>query len=230
MRRIREMLRRHFACGLGMRQIARSLGVSHSTVSELLHRAAAAGLSWPLPEDLDDAALEALLHPGDPQGRPRRPEPDWAWVHTAKYKPGPPSISMMEGGPAAHRPSPSVEGSGLPRYSTCTPARRRSMAPTFTPPGLAPATTETSPRSAGGTWSKPVRTLDALAAWAASGRVSAAAAQLRPPHVASARARPAAVTTHAVRIGRSPPFLTLKATRQAVRGAFSRKARAPHAA
>lgn len=87
-RKIREMLRLHFACGLGVRQIARSLGVSHSTVSELLHRAAVAGLSWPLPEDLDDVTLEARLYPGNPHGRPRRPEPDWAWVHTELRRKG----------------------------------------------------------------------------------------------------------------------------------------------
>src|SRR5690606_31121695 len=45
-------------------------------------------LSWPLPEDLDDAALEALLYPGNPQGRPRRPEPDWGWVHTELRRKG----------------------------------------------------------------------------------------------------------------------------------------------
>src|SRR5690606_11821619 len=87
-RRIREMLRLHLACGLGMRQIARSLGVSHSTVSELLHRAAAAGLRWPLPEDLDEPALEAMRYPADPQGRHGGPDPAWGWVHRQRRRKG----------------------------------------------------------------------------------------------------------------------------------------------
>jgi len=41
--------------------IARSTGLARSTVSDYLDRAAAAGLGWPLPPTLTDAALEALL-------------------------------------------------------------------------------------------------------------------------------------------------------------------------
>jgi len=80
-RKIKEALRLRYACGLGIRQIAKSLGLSNSTVSELIRRAAAAGLGWPLPEDLDEAALEARLYPGNPEGQPGRPAPDWGRVH-----------------------------------------------------------------------------------------------------------------------------------------------------
>ena len=38
-------------------------GVSTGTVSHVLARAEAAGLSWPLPNDLDDEALRARLYP-----------------------------------------------------------------------------------------------------------------------------------------------------------------------
>ena len=62
MRRIREVLRlRHQ--GLTERVIARMLGVSNGVVHGYLRRARLAGLSWPLPEGLDDAALELLLFP-----------------------------------------------------------------------------------------------------------------------------------------------------------------------
>lgn len=44
-------------------------------------RAREAGLSWPLPEGLDDAALEAALFPPLPPSRVPRPEPDWNRVH-----------------------------------------------------------------------------------------------------------------------------------------------------
>ena len=46
-----------------------------------MRRARAAGLSWPLPEGLDGAALEAALFPPPPPSRVRRLEPDWEGVH-----------------------------------------------------------------------------------------------------------------------------------------------------
>jgi len=81
MRKVREVLRLRHELGLGLRQIARSLGLSHSRVAGYLGRAEAAGVPWPLAEDLGEAELEARLFPGsEGQGR-RRPEPDWGRVH-----------------------------------------------------------------------------------------------------------------------------------------------------
>src|ERR1700680_2777208 len=63
MRRIREVLRlRHQ--GLTERVIARMLGVSNGVVHGYVRRARLAGLTWPLPEGLDDEGLELLLFPG----------------------------------------------------------------------------------------------------------------------------------------------------------------------
>ena len=81
MRRIRELLRLKHELGRSHREIAESLGVANSTVSEYVRRAAAAGIAWPLPEGLDDAALEAALYPAPPPSRVRRPEPEWEDVH-----------------------------------------------------------------------------------------------------------------------------------------------------
>jgi transposase len=55
---------------------------------ELSEPGRAAGLAWPLPEDLDDGRLEALLFP-PPSGTPadQRPMPDWAWVHRELRRP-----------------------------------------------------------------------------------------------------------------------------------------------
>ena len=61
MRKIREVLRLSFGEGLSLRQVSASLGMPFTTVGDHVRRAQAAGLSWPLPEDLDDDALEALL-------------------------------------------------------------------------------------------------------------------------------------------------------------------------
>lgn len=69
MRRIREVLRLRFDLGLRQDQIARSCLIGQATVHRYLERAAAAGLSWPLPEDCHDRRLEELLFPA-PVGRP----------------------------------------------------------------------------------------------------------------------------------------------------------------
>jgi len=63
MRKIRELLRLKFDLGLSIHKIAVSLSIARSTVTECLRRAAAAQISWPLPHDLRDDALEALLYP-----------------------------------------------------------------------------------------------------------------------------------------------------------------------
>jgi transposase len=78
----REVLRLQWACGLSDRKIAQSVRISRPTVAEYVRRAQAAGLAWPLPDALDDAALERRLFPtaaNTPAAR--RPLPDWTKVH-----------------------------------------------------------------------------------------------------------------------------------------------------
>ena len=82
MRLSREILRLRHAGGLSQRQIARSLSVGLGTVCECLGRAAAAGLSWPLPTDLDDTSLDALLSPRRAADEAvRRALPDLPRIH-----------------------------------------------------------------------------------------------------------------------------------------------------
>src|SRR6188768_4173179 len=81
MRRIREVLRlRHQ--GLTERVIARMIGVSNGVVHGYQRRAQLAGLTWPLPDGLDDDGLELLLFPAPTAASQsdRRPEPDWIYV------------------------------------------------------------------------------------------------------------------------------------------------------
>jgi len=88
MRRLRDILRLKYEAGLPHRAIAQACAVGLGTVSEYLARATAAGVVWPLPEDLDDARLEALLFP-PPCGIPtdQRPLSDWGWVHRELRRP-----------------------------------------------------------------------------------------------------------------------------------------------
>jgi transposase len=87
MRKIREVLRLKWECGLSNRAIARSCSISHSTVGEYVRRAKEAGLSWPLPDDLDEERLFKLLFPKPPDpGSQVIPCPDWSWVHAELRK------------------------------------------------------------------------------------------------------------------------------------------------
>ena len=81
MRKIREVLRLHHELSLSQPRIASACQLGVNTVHRYLHRAQAAGLEWPLPEDLDDHALEQLLFPHRAGPRPDLPpEPDWEQV------------------------------------------------------------------------------------------------------------------------------------------------------
>ncbi|MCP1846037.1 transposase [Bradyrhizobium sp. USDA 4524] len=86
MRHVRDVIRLKSA-GMPTREIARRVGTAPSTVRLTIHRFEAAGLTWPLPDDITDAALEARLFasagagPGTRRGHRRQAEPDWAAVH-----------------------------------------------------------------------------------------------------------------------------------------------------
>jgi transposase len=88
MREVREILRLKHACGRSLREAGAAVGVSAGTAMEYLRRAAVAGITWPVPAELDDGALEARLFP--PAGDPAivRPEPDWPTIHTEMKRKG----------------------------------------------------------------------------------------------------------------------------------------------
>lgn len=81
MRRIRDILRLKWSCGLGDRAVAQACSVSRSTVSKYVRRACEVGLSWPLPEGLTDEELERRLFCGNlPDEDGARFIPDWIEV------------------------------------------------------------------------------------------------------------------------------------------------------
>ena len=69
-----EMWRTH-------REIAASIGIANSTVSDYLRRVSAVGFSWPWPEGLDDGSLVVPPFSPPPPARVRRPEPHWNRIH-----------------------------------------------------------------------------------------------------------------------------------------------------
>ncbi|MGH9092852.1 MAG: IS21 family transposase [Acidimicrobiales bacterium] len=88
MRKIQEVLRLTFALGLTRRQVADALHLAPSTVSDYVKRAEVAGVAWPLPENLDTAALESTLfrQPERPVGQ--HPVPDWNYIRRELTKTG----------------------------------------------------------------------------------------------------------------------------------------------
>ncbi|HVC75165.1 MAG TPA: sigma factor-like helix-turn-helix DNA-binding protein, partial [Candidatus Micrarchaeaceae archaeon] len=82
MRKIREVLRLRLAEGLSPRQISASLGLPRITVRRHLDRAVEKGITWPLPVEMDDRALEDMLFARvDPTISETRPMPEWVSVH-----------------------------------------------------------------------------------------------------------------------------------------------------
>ena len=63
MRKINTVLRLHFEGGLSRREIAQSQSISYGIVANYLRRAQFAGLTWPLPTDMGERELSALLFP-----------------------------------------------------------------------------------------------------------------------------------------------------------------------
>ena len=81
MRKIKEVLRLKFEVGLSYEEIGQSCNIGSTTVGEYLRRVKEAGLRWPLPEDMDDGALEKLLYPPLSGPAIKRAVPDWKDVH-----------------------------------------------------------------------------------------------------------------------------------------------------
>ncbi len=82
MRKIREVLRLKFGCGLSNRAIAKSVSISRRVVADYLLRARAAGISWPQVGEMDETTLDPLLFP-PVIGKKQREcaHPDWTEVH-----------------------------------------------------------------------------------------------------------------------------------------------------
>jgi transposase len=87
MRKIREVLRLKFEARLSDSQIAQAIGSARSTVQECLRRSRAAGLTWPLAPELDEASLHGRLYRREVP-LSRIPDPDFAHLHAELKRAG----------------------------------------------------------------------------------------------------------------------------------------------
>ena len=127
MRQVREVLRLKHVCGHSGHQIAAMVGVSRYTVAEYLRRAAVVGITWPVPPELDDAALERkLFMPPFASTEAPRPQPEWTRIHAELRRPGVTLLLLWEeyrGG--------QPEGYGYSRFCDLYSAWRGRLSPTM---------------------------------------------------------------------------------------------------
>ena len=81
----REILRLH-SLGLNKTEIAASMGCSRNTAANVIRRAEACGLSYPLPAELSDKQLAEMLFPA--AAKPVYKMPDYAYVQKELQKDG----------------------------------------------------------------------------------------------------------------------------------------------
>jgi len=128
MRNIREVFRLRLAAGLSIRQIRDSTKISVGTIQRLLAQAEQMGLSWPLPEELDEVQLARLFYPGAESSATGRLQiPHWAAVHQELKRKGV-TLCLLWEEYAARYPSHSYSYSQFcERYRRWRGQQKRSM-------------------------------------------------------------------------------------------------------
>ena len=80
MHKIKDILRLHFETKLSQHQIAASLQLSSGVVNKYLSLSKAAGVCWPLSEEMDEIKLRSILRPYTKKISHYH-EPDYASLH-----------------------------------------------------------------------------------------------------------------------------------------------------
>lgn len=88
MRKIRDVLRYRFDAQLSLEATARALQISKGVVAKYVKLAGAAGISWPIPDELSDQDLEHLLKRQEAFKEPTYVETDHAQTHQELKKKG----------------------------------------------------------------------------------------------------------------------------------------------
>jgi transposase len=103
------------------------VGVSRYTVAEYLRRSAVVGITWPVPPELDDAALERkLFTPPFASTEALRPQPEWTRIHAELRRPGVTLLLLWEEYRAGQ-----PEGYGYSRFCDLYAAWRGRLSPTM---------------------------------------------------------------------------------------------------
>ena len=113
MRKIREALRLHEACGRSQREIASSLSTAVGTICGYLKRAKAAGVTWERVQSMTDTEVEAALFRDAGRNQAaRRATIDYAHVHHELHK----STATLELLWSEYQEGIAARGGGLKPY------------------------------------------------------------------------------------------------------------------
>lgn len=126
MRRIREVLRLKHDCALPNARIAAALGIAKGSVANYLAAATAAGLTHSEAQALDDAALNARLHP-QRYVYPQFAVPDFGEIHRELRRKGVTLQLLWEEYRAQAQGVPYSRSRFCERYSEFRQLLRRSM-------------------------------------------------------------------------------------------------------
>src|SRR5262245_28207250 len=115
------------ACGLSDRRIALATGLSRSTIKAYLKRGATCSIGWPVPPEIDDAALERQLFPAIEVARDvARPLPEWREVQSELKRRGVTLQLLWEEYRAQHH-----DGYGYSRFCDLYRAWLKTVSPTM---------------------------------------------------------------------------------------------------
>src|SRR5258708_37410848 len=81
MRKVRDVLRLKHTLGMSFRQISEATGVGKTVIGEYVRPAGVIGITWPVPEAIDDAELERRLFPAPGEMAAPRAAIDWRKIH-----------------------------------------------------------------------------------------------------------------------------------------------------
>src|SRR6202171_2591861 len=97
MRKVRDVLRLKHTLGISVRKISEATGVGKTVVGEYVRRAGVIGITWPVPEEIDDAELERRLFlvAGAGTAAPRAAI-DWRKVHAEMKRPSVTLVLLWE--------------------------------------------------------------------------------------------------------------------------------------
>lgn len=127
MRKVREVLRLKHTLAMSYREISEATGVGKTQVGEYLLRAEVIGITWPLPEAMDDAALDRLLFPiaGDGAAPPRTAI-DWPKVQEELKRRGVTLVLLWQEYRSEH-----PDGYGYSRFCDLYGAWRKRLSATM---------------------------------------------------------------------------------------------------
>ncbi len=126
MRQIKDILRLRHDAGLSLREIAHSLNLSVGVVSKYLQLAAAAGIGWPPPAELDEEALARKLQP-PPAIFSATPVPDFAELHQELRRKGVTLLLLWE----EYAEANPAEHYSYPHFCVLSREWRQRLSPTM---------------------------------------------------------------------------------------------------